>query len=498
MHLQEHLCAKSLCAHSCIDADHCYLHDVGSRSLYGSIHGVALGISSHHGIAAVDVGEVASAPERRFHVSLLTRHVDTSVDIGLHARIRLEIVFDELLRLLPSHAHPLGKPESGDSVYDAEVGSLCLSTLVLRHVADVLVEDARRRCRVDVGARVKRLDECGILAQVRHDAQLNLAVVGSKEHLSLLRHEGTANLASVLASHGYVLQVRVRRRQSPRCRHGLVEGSVYVPRVWAHKPRQGFDVCAQQFFQPSVGKYLLHDGVLRAQLLQNLLGGAVLSAFRLFRLVREVQLAKENLADLPWRGYEERMSCKGIHLFLDLQHACRKVLAYLPERLCVEAHSVPLHSRKDKDERHLYLAENALDGRLLRQFRSEFLLQTQRDVGLLACSLVALCRRRILHAEAQERIAEIVHPVLLLGLKDVVRKHGVEDAACEFHSIMRQDGDGVLRIVHYLLDVRRLQQRLQSTKRRLRGLVVSRIALQRPRFALGDRNAYVRESRIEG
>ena len=35
------------------------------------------------------------------------------------------------------------------------------------------------------------LDECGILAQVRHDAQLNLAVVGSKEHLSLLRHEGT-------------------------------------------------------------------------------------------------------------------------------------------------------------------------------------------------------------------------------------------------------------------------------------------------------------------
>ena len=71
------------------------------------------------------------------------------------------------------------------------------------------VEDARRRCRVDVGARVKRLDECGILAQVRHDAQLNLAVVGSKEHLSLLGHEGTANLASVLASHGYVLQVRV-------------------------------------------------------------------------------------------------------------------------------------------------------------------------------------------------------------------------------------------------------------------------------------------------
>ena len=67
--------------------------------------------------------------------------------------------------------------------------------------------------------------------QVRHDAQLDLRVVGRQQHVALGRDERLADAASFGRADRDVLQVRILRRQSAGGRHCLVVTGVYAARL---------------------------------------------------------------------------------------------------------------------------------------------------------------------------------------------------------------------------------------------------------------------------
>ena len=62
---------------------------------------------------------------------------------------------------------------------------------------------------MNVVTRAEGADEVLVLAEVCHDAQLNLRVVGREEAAMFVGHEAAAYLFAIVASHRNVLQVGV-------------------------------------------------------------------------------------------------------------------------------------------------------------------------------------------------------------------------------------------------------------------------------------------------
>ena len=226
------------------------------------------------------------------------RTLDASGHVFLDFRISFEIAVDQLLGFSARDAESLRKAEGRDAVDDAEVGGFGLATLVARHFFDGLVEDARGGGGVNVVAGVEVGDHVLVAAEVSHDAQLDLRIVGAEEGAILVGHEGFANFAAVFSANGNVLQVGIRRREATGGRNCLIEGSVDATGARVDELWEGFDVGREEFLERAVCQNLLHDGVLVAECLEYFFGGGVLSGFCLPRFFRNLQFLKKYGAHL--------------------------------------------------------------------------------------------------------------------------------------------------------------------------------------------------------
>lgn len=169
------------------------------------------------------VAQVAAAAEQRGGISLLACAVDALLHISVYSRVHLEIGVDELFGLRAADAEALGEPEGRDAIDDAEVGRFGAAALLARDLLGRLVEDLGCRGSVDVVAEAEVLDEAFVAAQVCHDAELHLRVVGREEELPGFGAEGFANLAPGSRAHGNILQVRLGAGEASGGRDGLVE-----------------------------------------------------------------------------------------------------------------------------------------------------------------------------------------------------------------------------------------------------------------------------------
>ena len=81
---------------------------------------------------------------------------------------------------------------------------------------------------------------------MRHDAQLDLTIIGTEEQTAVVRNETLANFFSVFASNRNVLQVRIARTQSSCGCCGLVKAGVYVASFGVYKLRKGVYISAKE------------------------------------------------------------------------------------------------------------------------------------------------------------------------------------------------------------------------------------------------------------
>ena len=174
MHLQNHFRLDALAAEALVDVHHGNLDDVGSRSLYRSIDGVALGKVANGGVVRRDVGQIAATMEERFGVAVLACQFLRLLHIGLNVGECLEISVDELLGFVAAYLQSLSQSEHRDAVYDAEVGALGFGSLVATHVFYLLLIYTCGCGGVDVVALAERFNHVLVARQMRHDAQFNL------------------------------------------------------------------------------------------------------------------------------------------------------------------------------------------------------------------------------------------------------------------------------------------------------------------------------------
>ena len=94
MYLQRHLGAEVAALEFGMDGNHGNLDDVGSGALQRCVDGVALVEAAAHGVARVDVAQVALAPEEGGYVAVGTSLLDDAIHVRLHAGVRLEVAID--------------------------------------------------------------------------------------------------------------------------------------------------------------------------------------------------------------------------------------------------------------------------------------------------------------------------------------------------------------------------------------------------------------------
>ena len=119
-----------------------------------------------------------------------------------------------------------------------------------------------------VGAALERVDQTGIVGEVREHAQLDLRVVGGEQPAAFVGDERAPQLATARGAHRHVLEVRRLRRDPAGGGGELVEGRVDAA-VGADERRQRVGVGAAQLLDLAVPEQRLDDRVLLGQLLQR-------------------------------------------------------------------------------------------------------------------------------------------------------------------------------------------------------------------------------------
>ena len=103
-----------------------------------------------------------------------------------------------------------------------------------------------------VQSLVKCVEQGFVCTDVGHDAQFNLAVIGTCDHAARRGDKGLANPPTLHRADGNILQIRVVARQAPRHRNGLRVMGVDPPRAGQRQLRQFVGVSAFEFGQATV------------------------------------------------------------------------------------------------------------------------------------------------------------------------------------------------------------------------------------------------------
>ena len=136
-----------------------------------------------------------------------------------------------------------------------------------------------------------------VLGKMRQDAQLDLRIVGGKQHAARRRDERGADFAAQLGAHRNILQIRIRRAQAARRGARLAEARVQASRRGMDQPRQGVRIGGFQFRELAIFENFFGKVVDEGQLFQNF--GGRRARFRRGSARRlQIQLVEENFGEL--------------------------------------------------------------------------------------------------------------------------------------------------------------------------------------------------------
>ena len=141
-----------------------------------------------------ELRELTPPAEQRRRVAARLRLAHGLLHVARDVRERGEVRVEDLARLIGRDVETLTEPVGLHAVREPVVHDLREAALERVDLGFVDVEDARRGGRVDVGAAFERLDQAGIVGEVREHAQLDLRVVGGQQRVALVGDERAAQL----------------------------------------------------------------------------------------------------------------------------------------------------------------------------------------------------------------------------------------------------------------------------------------------------------------
>ena len=371
--------------------------------------------------------------------------------------------------------------------------------MVGRDVVELELEDLGGRRAVDVHVVGERRDQALVAGQVRHDAQLDLGVVGSHQQVPLGRHEGLADAPAFRRAYGDVLQVRVRRGQPAGGGDGLVVRGMHPPGRFRDLQRQLVRVGAFQLADAAVVDDDAGQVVLDRELDENVLRRRRLALGGL-AYDGQFELVEEDFLQLLRRAQVERATRELVCPGLQLRHGRGQFPALLREHLAIDQDAGLFHVEEHRHERLLDRGVDPAQGLDLGELCPQRLVQLQRDVRILGGIRrgrvqVDLVEGQLLRTLAGDVLVmnrvtaevELCRRVHVVARRDAVQhvglEHRVEGHALEPDPVTRQHVRVVLEMVPDLAVVPALEERPQLVEH-----LVARQLVGRARVVVRERH----------
>ena len=193
--------------------------------------------------------------------------------------------------------------------------------------------------------------ECGdegfVAGEVRHDAQLNLGIVGGNDDAALRCGEGAAHAAAFGGADGDVLQVGVVAGEAAGNGDGLGVGGMYAAVFGGNHFGQfvgvgGFKFCQaavlqNDFGQRVVGRELFEHGFVGG----NAAFGSFFQAFG-----GDAHFVEQDFLQLFGRVEVERLACGGVGFLFELHQLGAEFRALAGEFGAVDLHAVAFHFKQ--------------------------------------------------------------------------------------------------------------------------------------------------------
>ena len=192
-------------------------------------------------------------------------------------------------------------------------------------------------------------DEERVLREVRHEAQLDLRVVGGEEQVAGGGDEGGANLLAERGADGDVLQVGVGGREAAGGRADLVECGVDAA-FGVDERGERIEICGAELGELAMLEDERGDGVMLGELLQHVLRGGDDLALAVLGGLGEGHAVEENVAELLGRVEIEAVAGLLEYLLGEGVHLDGEARGHGGEDRGVDADARLLHAQKDGDE----------------------------------------------------------------------------------------------------------------------------------------------------
>ncbi len=358
MHLQQHPRPHVVVPQRTVHAQHRDLDDVGGAALDRRVERHSLGHLPPLPVVAGQIGQITAPPQDRRGVAVLARLVDDLPqvvadpaepgEIGVHLRLGVLGGDPQLLR------QPVGRQAVGQPVgHRLDPAPQFVVDLADRHPespgGDIVMQ-------ILTGA--ERLDEPLVAGEVRHDAHLDLAVVGRHQlRVAAADDEDLPDPAALLGANRDVLQVRIGRGQPAGGRDRLVQRGVDPPIV-----RNGLHQTVHSGLQPggiAMFQQVLQEGVLGllVKRLQRLGVGGVTGLGALG--LRHVQLVEQHHLQLLGRTEVDLFADHAVGVLRGLLDPGGKTRAQLGELLGVDRDARALQLAEHHEQRQLQVGEQA-------------------------------------------------------------------------------------------------------------------------------------------
>ena len=278
---------------------------------------------------------------------------------------------------------------------------------------------------------------------MRHDAQLDLRVVGAGNHPARRRHKGRPHATALGRADGDVLQIGFVARQPPGDGNGLRIVRVHAAGARVGQLGQLVGVGALELGQAAVLQQLGRQRVVQRQFFQHLFVGAARAGGG-FLHHRHAQLVKENLTQLLGAGQVERLAGNLIRLGFQPHDALAQFVALRGQCGCVDQHAIALDAKQRFAAGHFQCVD-ATQLVVGLQLRPQHQVHPQRLVGVFTGVLrcfgdIDLRKGNLVRAlAAQVFVAQTAAPQVAFGqagqamrlvhFQHIALQHGVVDIA---------------------------------------------------------------------
>ena len=387
------------------------------------------------------------------------------VHVRLHTGVARKVALDVRRRSLGLDTQVARQTEAAHAVDEAEVDDLGIAALLARHRFGRPAEHLRGGRTVHVDTLGKGPQQRGIAADVRHDSQLDLRVVGASDHAAGRRHEGLAHAAPFGCLDRDVLQVGVVAAQAPGHRNRLRVVRVHATGSRIRELAQLVGVGALQLGKAAVLQDFCRQRIVLGELLQHFFVRARCAARRLLDH-GQTELGEEHVADLLRGAEVERLARKLVRLLLQRHDAFAELMALRRQDRRIDQHAVALHAIERLARRYLQVVDEAqlgidLDARPKREVHVERLVAVFArvfrrlvDGHLTERNLVHAFAAQVLVANAaaaQMALRQAGQAVRFVGFEHIALQHGVVCIALHFDAVVGEDVPVVLDVLTQLL-----------------------------------------------